>query len=256
MVGEMAELLELLAGEASFPPIGPRAEKTKSRPQEAPRGLLMRKNLIIISAGKQGREVYGWAAEAIKAGADWCIKGFLDNRANALNGFTYESKIIGNMDEYKIEEGDVFVGAIGDPKDKVTYYTPILERGGKFINLIHPTAVVGHNAQLGTGIIMGPFTCLTSDIRIGNFVTLLPFSNVAHDCAIGPWSQVSPHCGINGRVTLGEGVFLGAHSCIVPDKTVGAWVYVGAGSVVNRDIPPGMRVVGNPMRPIGSGERN
>jgi sugar O-acyltransferase (sialic acid O-acetyltransferase NeuD family) len=216
----------------------------------------MKKNLIIISAGKSGREIFGWAADAIRAGAPWCIRGFLDNRTNALDGFNYESKIIGNVHEYRIEADDVFVGAIGDPKDKVTYYTPILERGGSFINLIHPSASAGHNAQLGTGVVMAPFTCLTSDVKLGNFVTVLPFSNIAHDCVVGPWSQISPHCGINGKVTLGEGVFLGGHSCIIPEKTVGAWTYVGAGSVVNRDIPPGMRVVGNPARPIASGERN
>jgi sugar O-acyltransferase (sialic acid O-acetyltransferase NeuD family) len=157
--------------------------------------------------------------------------------------------------DYEIEEDDVFLGAIGDPKDKIAYYTPILKRGGHFTNLIHPTAVVGNSVALGTGVIMAPFTCATSDARIGDFVTILPFSNVTHDTVIGDWCQISSHCGINGNVTLGEGVFLGSHTCIVPQRTLGAWAYVGAGSVVVRDVASGKRVFGNPARTITSFEK-
>ena len=215
----------------------------------------MKDNLIIISAGKQGREIFGWATQAILNGAPWRIKGFLDGRANALDGFNYDLRILGNVDDYKIEEGDVFVGAIGDPKDKVAYYTPIQQRGGRFVNLIHPLAHVGHNVELGTGIVMAPFSCTTSDLRIGNFVTLLPFSNAAHDTVIGDYGQICGHCGINGNVTLGEGVFLGSHACIVPGKKVGAWAYVCAGSIVVGDVPSGSRVLGNPARHMVSLEK-
>jgi sugar O-acyltransferase (sialic acid O-acetyltransferase NeuD family) len=215
----------------------------------------VKKNLIIISAGKLGREIFGWVSQTIAHGAPWRIKGFLDDRANALEGFDYDSKIVGNVRDYKIEQDDAFIGAIGDPKDKVTYYTPILERGGSFINLIHPLANLGHNVQLGAGVVMAPFSCIGSDLKIGNFVTIFAFSIVAHDTAIGDWCQISSHCGVNGNVTLGEGVFLGSHTCIVPQKTVGDWAYVGAGSVVIRDIPPGVKVFGNPARPVASLER-
>jgi sugar O-acyltransferase (sialic acid O-acetyltransferase NeuD family) len=215
----------------------------------------MMKNLIIISAGKLGRETYGWALQAIASGAPLRIKGFLDGRANALDGFSYDAKILGNVHDYKIEEDDVFVGAIGDPADKVTYCTPILERGGRFTNLIHPLANIGNNVQLGTGVVLAPFSCTTSDVRIGNFVSILPFSNIAHDCVIGPWCQINTHCGINGNVTLGEGVFLGGHTCIIPQRQIGAWAYVGAGSVVIRDIPPGTKVFGNPARPMVGGDK-
>ncbi len=210
----------------------------------------MGKNLIIISAGKFGREVYGWASQAIAHGAPWRIKGFLDNRTNALQGLNYDAPIIGTTAGYQIEQDDVFIGAIGDPKDKVEYYTPILKRGGKFINLIHPTAIVGHNVHLGSGVVMGPFSSTTSDVHVGNFVTILPFSNLAHDSVVGDWCQICTHCGVNGNVILGEGVFLGGHACIVPQKKVGAWAYVGAGAVVIKDVSPGAKVFGNPARPV------
>jgi sugar O-acyltransferase (sialic acid O-acetyltransferase NeuD family) len=208
-------------------------------------------NLIIISAGKFGREAFAWAVQAMAAGADWRVKGFLDDRRNALGGYDYPVPILGDVASYQIQSNDVFVGAIGDPKDKVKYYSPILERGGRFVNLIHPLANIGVNVRLGTGIILGPFASVTVDATIGNHVSIGAFSNAAHDTVIGDWCQISSHCGINGKAILGKGVFLGSHACIIPGIQVGAWAFVGAGSVVIKDIEPGVRVFGNPAAPIG-----
>jgi sugar O-acyltransferase (sialic acid O-acetyltransferase NeuD family) len=210
-----------------------------------------KKNLIIISAGKFGREAFVWATQAIALGARLRIKGFLDSRRDALDGYKYEPRIIGTVEDYKIEHGDVFVGAIGDPREKIKYYNQIIERGGRFINLIHPLANVGHNVQLGSGIILGPYSSITCDVKIGDHVSIGAFSNAAHDTVLGDWSQISSHCGINGNASLGEGVFLGSHACIIPKTKVGAWAFVGAGSVVIRDVQPGVKVFGNPAASIG-----
>lgn len=209
------------------------------------------KNLIIINAGKFGRETFAWAIQAIAHGAPWRIKGFLDNRTDILDGFSYEAKVLGDVESYHIEEDDVFVGAIGDPKDKVAYYSPIIEQGGQFVNVIHPLANIGKNVQLGTGIVMAPFTSVTCDTRIGNHVSIGAFSNVGHDVVVGDWSQICSHCGINGNAAVGQGVFLGSHACVAPGTHVGDWAFVGAGGVVLREVPSGVKVFGNPAMPFG-----
>jgi sugar O-acyltransferase (sialic acid O-acetyltransferase NeuD family) len=220
----------------------------------------MKKNLVIISAGKFGREAFTWATQAIAHGAPWQIKGFLDDRRNVLDGLSYEQGILGNVTDYRIEEDDVFIGALGDPRDKVKYYSPIIERGGRFINLIHPLANIGRNVQLGTGIVMAPFSSVTCDVKIGDHVSIGALSNVGHDTIVGDWCQISSHCGVNGNARLDEGAYLGSHACIIPRVTVGAWAFVGAGSVVLKDIPAGIKVFGNPAVAIGrvegAGERN
>lgn len=211
----------------------------------------MTKNLLIISAGQYGRETLGWALQAIERGAPFRIKGFLDDRPHILDGFAYDAQILGAVDHYQIEEDDVFVGAIGDPREKVKFYTPILQRGGRFVNLIHPLANIGANVRLGTGVVMAPFASVTCDACIGDFVSIGALSNVGHDAAVGKWSQINSHCGINGESVLGEGVFLGSHACIAPRLRVGDWAFVGAGSIVLKDVPPSVRVFGNPAIQVG-----
>jgi len=211
----------------------------------------MKERLIIISAGRLGREVYVWARQAIEHGTPWEIKGFLDDRADVLGGFCYDVGVLGSVDDYHIEQGDVFVGAIGDPADKMKYYAPVQERGGRFVNVIHPLANIGQNVELGVGIVMAPFSSVTCDTRIGNFVSIGALTNVGHDVVVGDWCQISSHCGVNGRASLGDGVFLGSHACIAPEIKVGERAFVGAGSIVLRDVPPGVKVFGNPAIPVG-----
>lgn len=212
------------------------------------------KNLIIINAGKFGREVLSWAVDAMRNGEQWRFKGFLDDRAHALDGFPCDAKILGSPATYQPETDDVFLAAIGEPAPKYRYCQPLLKKGAVFANLIHPLANVGARVELGQGVIISPFCNLTCDLRIGSFVTLGVFSGVAHDTQVGDWCQINGHCGINGNAVLEEGVFLGAHSCILPDARVGAWAYVGAGSVVLRRVRPRTKVFGNPAQKIGEVE--
>ena len=234
-----------IADQAKFPTQTENASKTSTS------RISYRKNLVIIGAGMFAREIYTWAEHAIAAGAGWKIKGFLDKRPDALKGYDYECKVLGDVENYEIEKNDVFVGAIGDPNLKLRCYASIVSKGGRFVNVIHPRANIGKNVELGEGIVLAPFASVTSDIIIGNHVTVGAFSNVGHDAVIGDWCQISSHCGINGAAKLEEGAFLGSHACIIPGIRVGAWAFVGAGSVVIKDVPPGTKVFGNPAAPIG-----
>lgn len=209
------------------------------------------KNLVIINAGKFGRETFTWAVQAIAQGTPWRIKGFLDDRPHILDGFAYEAPILGDVGTYRIEPDDVFISAIGEPRDRVKYCTPIVERGGRFVNLIHPRANLGKNVQLGTGIVMAPFSSVTCDVKIGNHVSLGALSNIGHDATVGDWCQICSHCGINGGASIGEGAYLGSHACVLPGRKVGAWALVGAGSVLLKDVPPGVKVFGNPALVVG-----
>ncbi len=55
---------------------------------------------------------------------------------------------------------------------------------------------------------------------------------------------------------IGDQVMIGANTTVLPGVVIGDRAVIGAGTVVNRDVPPGAFVAGNPIRviPAGGGE--
>ncbi|EMI12831.1 o-acetyltransferase [Bacillus stratosphericus LAMA 585] len=53
-----------------------------------------------------------------------------------------------------------------------------------------------------------------------------------------------------GEVYIGDEVLIGANSTILPGVTIGDGAIVSAGTLVNKDVPAGSFVGGNPMRMI------
>ncbi|MDI6645988.1 acyltransferase [Bacillus altitudinis] len=53
-----------------------------------------------------------------------------------------------------------------------------------------------------------------------------------------------------GEVYIGDEVLIGANSTILPGVTIGDGAIVSAGTLVNKDVPEGSFVGGNPMRMI------
>jgi acetyltransferase-like isoleucine patch superfamily enzyme len=53
-----------------------------------------------------------------------------------------------------------------------------------------------------------------------------------------------------GDIRIGSGVMIGANVTILPGVTIGDGAVVAAGSVVHKDVAPGTRVGGNPLREL------
>ena len=200
-------------------------------------------NLIIIGASALGREVYTYAR---LCGIN--VKGFLDSRKDILSSTKGYPAIIGDVTGYKIESGDVFVCAVGDPESRRKYVSLINDRGGEFISIMHPTAVLGDNVSIGCGCIIRPYAVLGNDSKLCNHVIIGPHSLVAHDCCINDFATISPGCDIAGWCTLKEGAFLGIHSACIPHVVIGRGVNVAAGAVVVSSVVTG-RVMGVPAKP-------
>jgi sugar O-acyltransferase (sialic acid O-acetyltransferase NeuD family) len=202
--------------------------------------------LVIIGAGGFGREILAWA----KASSDaWTIKGFLDDNAGIVSDLRLRAPVLGRIDDYAPESNDVFICAIGSPAARRAATEKIKKRGGRFVRLIHPTAVVADGAQLGEGVIVCPLSLVSVDSRLGDGAVVYYHSSVDHDVVVGSFTQISGHCDIMGCALIGADVFLGSHAAIFPQVKIGDRVVVGAGSVVRNDVPDGTTVVGVPALP-------
>lgn len=206
------------------------------------------KQLLIIGARGWGREVYDIAKDCIAAGMELKVKGFLDDKSDALDGYENYPAITGPVETYDVKPDDVFVCALGDVNYKKHYADIIESKGGKFISLIHPTAILGNNAHIGIGCVVGAYANLSSDTRIGDFVTFSIKAGMGHDSTIGDYSHIGGFTNISGFVTIGKMVTI--HPCcnILPHKKIGDNAIIGTSSVVLTNVKIGKTVYGNPAR--------
>ena len=207
------------------------------------------KNLIIVNAGGFGRTVFWQCNADYGHGTEWMLKGFLDDRANALDGFATPRPILGSPFSYEPHEDDIFLCAIGDPAQRRKFAAPLLAKGVEFINLCTEVAYPP-SAKLGQGIIFERKVHVGSDSTIGDFATFMSMSIVGHDVVVSDYAHVGPFVFIGARVRIGPEVTIHPHSTILPGITIGDGAVVGAGSVVMRDVPAHSTVFGNPAKVI------
>jgi sugar O-acyltransferase (sialic acid O-acetyltransferase NeuD family) len=208
------------------------------------------KNLIIIGARGYGREIYNWATQCNEYNREWQIKGFLDDKKDALDGMGYPVGILSSVEDYIIQPNDVFVCALGNVQYKKKFIELVTGRGGEFINLIHPTAIVNKFVTLGKGIIVCGFSSISNECEIEDFVTIQGYSAIGHDCKIGNWCHINAYSFMGGYAELEDEVTLHTRATILPRVKVGKGAIVGTGSIVIKNVKPGITVYGNPAKEL------
>jgi hypothetical protein len=134
--------------------------------------VFIMKRLLIAGAGGFGREALAWALACPSNRTEWRVGGFLDANPSALEGFDIDFPLVGAPESYEPREDDVFICAIGDPATKLRVALDLKSRGARFVNVIHPTAIIGPNSRMGTGCILCPNCMVTTNVVLGDFVTL------------------------------------------------------------------------------------
>ena len=204
------------------------------------------KNLLIIGARGWGREVYNMLPQCKGYEKDFSVKGFLDDKEDALATMQGYPPIVDSVEDYQPQPDDVFICALGDPHWKRYYSEMILAKGGKFINIIHHSASIYRNTRMGCGCIVCSHVGISCDIQIGDFVTFQAYSIVGHDASIGNYCHLGTRAFMGGGSFLGEASTMQTNSILLPHVKVGEGCIVGAGAVVIRKVKDGITVFGNP----------
>ncbi len=206
------------------------------------------KQLLIIGARGWGREIYNMLPHCKGYGTEYVVKGFLDDKADALDGMPGYPPIIDSVEHYEPQKNDVFTCAMGDAHWKKHYAEIVLQKGGKFINIIHETVNLGRNTTIGQGCIVFDQVGISCEIKIGSFVTFQTYSIVGHDAKIGDYCHLGTRSFMGGGAVLGDVTTIQTNSIILPHVKVGKGCMVGAGAVVIKKVRDGDTVYGNPAK--------
>ena len=211
---------------------------------------MARKRLVIVGAGNLGRELLCWARDIPEADKDWDVGGYIDDNLLSLDGYGVDVPILSSISDYVPHPDDVLACAIADPKAKLKVCRELELKGAVFVNIIHPTCVIGAHNRIGKGLVMCPFSSISTHATVGDFVTININSIVAHDSVLNDGVTLSGQCDVMGFVRLGKGVFLGSGARLLPRVEVGDYAIVGAGTVVLDRVEANRTVVGVPARYI------
>ncbi len=205
------------------------------------------KQLIIIGAGGMGRTFYDMARESIGFRTEYEVKGFIDDNLSALDGFENYPPMLGTISEYEPKDNEVFVCSIGGGARRKCM-EDIIAKGGQFLTMIHKTARIGTNVEIGNGTVIGAYTTIGADARVGRCNLIQSYTVVGHDSRIGDWNRIDTHVTLVGGTIVEDETDIHTSAMISHNVTVESNSRVAACSFVIRRVKSGTTVMGNPAK--------
>jgi sugar O-acyltransferase (sialic acid O-acetyltransferase NeuD family) len=183
------------------------------------------------------------------------IVGIIDS-ISELGSVMYGYEVIGRQEniftlikKYKINGGVITIGDSFARNFVSDYILKIIPQF-KFINAIHPSAILGRNVILGQGIVIGAGVIINPNSTIGNFCHLYTGSYLEHDCIMHDYSQLASGTITGGKVRIGKHSSITLGVTIIDRINIGDNTVVGSGSVVLKDLPDNVVAYGIPAKII------
>ncbi|KAF0195909.1 MAG: hexapeptide repeat-containing transferase [Bacteroidetes bacterium] len=207
------------------------------------------RNLVIIGASGFAREIYDLAHYCFGNDPDFKVRGFLSDGPSDIESRGYPP-VLATVSGYSPQPDDVFFCAIGKVTDRKKTVEIILAKGGKFINLIHPTCVISPSVKLGIGVGIKAFCVIASDASVGDFTFLQSSVIMGHDVKIGRYCQVNSHTFFAGFSQVHDLATINAGVKLIQNAVVEELAVVGMGSVVLNKVKKGTTVFGSPATKV------
>ena len=200
-------------------------------------------NLVIVGASGHGRVI---ADIAEKVGYTDIV--FLDDNLNVVSCGIY--KVVGGSGSAQLYQNADFVVAIGNAIIRRKIQSELIENGLHVVSLLHPSAVVASDVEIGIGTVVMAGAVINPNTKIGQGCIINTCASVDHDCLIGDYAHVSVGAHIAGTVEIGENTWVGAGAIICNNINVVDDCVIGAGAVVVKSIEDSGTYIGVPAKKI------
>src|SRR5690554_1522951 len=207
------------------------------------------KKLCIIGAGGFGREVLSSFKETFLLLGKQIEKEvvFMDDDPKFRNTEVLGIPVISTT-EFNSSEYDVVI-AVGDSniRKKIVEELP---KETTYKTLIHPSAIIMEDCNIGIGSIVTAGCIATSNITIGEHSHLNLNTTIGHDCEIGNYFTTAPGVHISGECTIGNNVYFGTNASVRQGINICSDVIIGMGGVVVKHIEELGVYIGNPLKKL------
>lgn len=193
--------------------------------------------VVIDAAKKNGFEVIGVTDETLEIGSE-CL-------GCAVLG---KDDILKQIYSSDLKTAFMGIGQVGYPALRNKLYEKIKKDGYVFPKLVHPTAYVGMNVQIGDGTLICPYAVINPEAVIGELCIINSAAVVEHEVCVEDGVHIAVHATILGQAYIKKNTFIGAGSVVLQGVSVGENCIIGAGSVVLYDIPDNCVAVGTPAK--------
>ena len=210
--------------------------------------------VAVLGAGGHGSEVQAYFKDLLRYGWQGTLLGFADDAAPV--GRHRNLDIIGTVESVCAEAGKTaglhYFTALGNNPARRALVQRVeqLATGLPAFTLIHPTAYLGEEIQIGEGTLLAPYSVITARVKVGRHCILNVKASVSHDCEVGDFVNLNPGVTVCGNCKIGDAAYVGAGATVMNGISVGAGAIVGGGAMVTCDIPPHTTAVGVPARVI------
>ncbi len=113
------------------------------------------------------------------------------------------------------------------------------------------TCIIGNDTVIREYVTVNRGTRALGRTQVGDGCLLMAYVHVAHDCQIGDNVILSNAVNLAGHVTVDEQAIVGGMTPVHQFVRIGAHAFVGGASRVQKDIPPYVKVAGNPAALYG-----
>jgi len=110
-------------------------------------------------------------------------------------------------------------------------------RGVRYANIIHPSAVIGSNVNMGEGNVIMAFAHIGACATLGDNNFLSAYCSIEHHNKLGSHCSFGPGVVTSSRVTFGDRVRCGTGIFIEPKLSIGADAVIGSGCILWKDVP-------------------
>jgi len=206
------------------------------------------KSILILGGGGHARVLIS-TLKALQRD----IIGILDSNYEMIGSRVSGIPIIGNdekINEYNNEEVELVngIGSVSSTEKRKKIYEKFKSAGYFFTSVIHPTAVVLDDVQLGEGVQIMAGAIIQTGCSIGDNSIINTGAIIDHDCTIEKHVHIAPGAVLSGSVCVRDMTHIGTAATVIQGIEIGEGVIVGAGAVVISDIPTGVQSLGNPAK--------